>query len=163
MKKTLCLIIVLFSLFGLQNIANAQSDGIGIGAIINAPTGLSIKGWINESQAIDGALTFHVGDDFSEVYLHSDYLFHTNSTVDVESGMLRLYYGGGLRFIWTHNSNPLIDQDHFQIGARGPIGLDYGLDSANIDIFMELAPTLNVQEDFFFGFEGGLGFRYYLD
>jgi len=163
MKKYICLILVLLSIFGIQNIAHAQSDGIGIGAIINAPTGLSIKGWINETQAIDGALTFHVGDNFSEVYMHSDYLFHVTNSLDVQSGALRFYYGGGVRFIWSHFSNRFTNQDDFQIGARGPIGLDYGLDSANIDIFMELAPTLNVQEDLYFGFEGGLGFRYFLD
>lgn len=68
---------------------------MGAGIILGEPIGGSVKYWLNNSMAIDGALGWSSGDH-SEVYLHSDFLYHEFHLFPVSSGRLPLYLGGGV-------------------------------------------------------------------
>mgnify|MGYP006288382551 FL=1 len=156
----LVLLVVLCLPFTVQ----AQTDGVGLGASIGVtnnvgfanPVGFAGKGWLSDRQAIAGMSSFFIGSENQQSYwiLQGDYLFHNFNELQVEEGYLALYVGAGAQF------TVLEDTDN-QFGIRAPIGADYILGSAPIDIFVEVAPTLNVTDPTSLRFDGAIGFRYF--
>lgn len=150
-KKILLLIVFIFSLALLEN-AQAQDRTFGIGGIIGDPDGVSLKGWLSESTAIAGAVSFDLGDDYSWVSIHADFL-KQNTVVTWEEALLQTHFGGGLRIV----SGDF--QDY--IALRAPIGIDVNAIDAPMEVFMEVVPTIDVDPEFYFYFSGAIGFRYY--
>lgn len=154
MKKSLLILLFCGSLLFVENTAVAQDSGFGVGAIINAPTGVSAKAWVSEDFAVDGAFTFSISDNFSQVYFHADALKHSYA---ITSDVLQLYYGLGVRLTWDDLT------DDLNAGLRGPIGTEYSFEGTNIKSFLEIAPTLDFAPDANFFFAGALGMRVYLN
>jgi len=162
MKKLLTITLICASLTLISEISYAQQDGFGIGAMINGPTGISYKAWVSQDHAIAGGLTFNIGD-FSNIYTHADFLFHSkdeDTNVDLGSGMLRFYYGGGVYLVY----NDFGPTDDTNFGLRVPIGTTYQFEDFSGDLFFEIVPNLLLDSNNTnFGFNGALGFRYYLN
>ncbi len=154
MKKSIFIILFCGSLLILGQSVQAQEATFGIGAIINSPTGVSVKAFVSEDIAIDGALSFSLEQNFSQVYLHADVLQHGDA---IESDILQLYYGLGIRLIW----NDLTDD--LNAGLRGPIGTEYAFEGTNLRSFLEIVPTLDFSPDARFFFAGAVGMRIYLN
>lgn len=154
MKKSLLIILFCGSLLFTSHSVLAQDTRIGIGAMINSPTGVSVKGWFNENLAIDGALSFTIAENVSQVYLHSDVLQHGNAA---NHEQLQNFYGLGVRLLWDDVSNDLT------AGLRGPIGMAYTFENTSIESFFEIAPTLDFAPDARFFFGGAVGMRVYLN
>jgi len=72
----------------------------------------------------------------------------------VPEGKLPLYFGGGARILFKRH-----EDDRF--GLRAPVGLAYMFDNVPVDIFAELAPTLDLAPGTRFSVYGGIGARYY--
>lgn len=88
--------------------------------------------------------------------MQGDYIFHNFNALSVGEGLLALYVGGGLQYsLFKSNTN--------QLALRGPTGVNYLLDSAPIDFFVEVAPTLGLTDPEFLRFDGALGFRYFFN
>ena len=158
MKKLLVITLFCCSLLVLNQSVSAQQSGIGVGAILNGPTGISTKVWVNDNFAVDGALSMTLSENFQSVYLHSNLLYHNNALnekLDLNNSSLRSYYGAGIRLI-------LQDFDNV-VGIRVPVGLSYSLDNAPLGTFFELAPTFDIEPAFRFSFAGAIGLRYYLN
>lgn len=156
MKKLATVTLICLTLTIASEITLAQDSGFGVGAMINSPTGLSYKAWINDDAALAGGLSFNIGD-FSTFYTHADVVMHSqDGNVDLESGLLRLYYGGGIRLDYDN----ITDQLNF--GLRVPLGTTYQFEEVPADVFFEIVPTL-LFENTNFGFNGALGLRYYLN
>jgi len=159
MKSILLTILLSTSLLLIVPAVQAQDSGFGIGASIGSPDGISYKIWTSESSALAGATSFTLSESASSFYTHLDYLKHTISeNLDWEIGYLSFYYGGGARFIWREGG-----PDNTFWALRLPAGLNFGFTDAPVDFFVELAPTIDVSPDFAFGFNGGFGFRYFLN
>jgi len=126
---------------------SVKAEGMGLGIILGEPTGLSGKMWTGGNTAVDGAAAWSFGDN-GALHLHADYLFHKNDLLEFAS----LYYGLGARVKLT---------DDVQVGIRIPFGLVHNLESAPIDIFLEIVPGLNLIPETNFGINGGLGARFY--
>jgi len=126
----------------------------GAGITIGEPIGGSVKFWLNDSMAIDGALGWSL-HDHSDVYLHSDFLHHEFHLFPVPSGQLPLYFGGGVlaRFRSGNYAN--------QVGIRVPVGVSYMFDNLPVDIFAEFAPALDVAPTLRGEITGGIGIRYW--
>lgn len=157
MKKLITVLFCCFLFVAIQT-SYAQQSGIGVGAILNGPTGISVKGWVSEDLAIDGALGMQLGENFQAVYLHSNFLYHNNALnnrLELNNASLRTYYGGGLRLI-------IQDFDNV-IGIRVPMGLTYSVTNAPLGTFFELVPTFDIEPSFQFTFAGAIGVRYYLN
>src|SRR5260221_7872283 len=107
-----------------------------VGIILGEPTGASAKYWLNDTIALDGAAGGSAKDD-TELYLHSDVLWHDFDLIPVSRGRLPVYFGvGGLvRFRDHHHDN--------EAGVRLPGGLSYKFDNAPVGIFAEIAPALD--------------------
>jgi len=149
--------------------AHAQTDGVGVGAslgITNGPStfdpnpvGLNAKGWLSDRQALSGMTSFFIAGTTTAApsywVLQGDYLFHNFNELDVQEGFLALYVGAGGQFTVLEDTNN-------QFALRAPLGVDYMLSSASIDIFVEVAPTLRVTDPAALRFDGAIGFRYFL-
>lgn len=166
MRKTCFLTILVASFLIMNRTAYAQDTGFGLGFIVGEPTGISFKGWVGNTQAIDGAVAWSLGHG-NVLNVHMDYLFHNYDLIRVGKGKLPLYYGPGARIrawqhgeYWHHGEWHPTD-GHADIAFRFPVGLDYQFDGTPLDVFLEAVPTLGVLPATYFGVGAGLGIRYW--
>lgn len=126
----------------------------GAGIILGEPTGLSVKYWLNQRLAIDGAAGWSIHDD-SEFYLHSDLLVHKFDLIPVPEGKLPVYLGGGafVRFREGHHDD--------ELGVRVPVGVSYMFENLPLDIFAEIAPGIELAPSTRIDVSGGIGIRYW--
>jgi hypothetical protein len=129
----------------------------GVGIILGQPTGASVKYWLNDTLAIDGAIGASFNDDEdndTEFYVHSDVLWHNFDLLPVPKGRLPVYFGVGglLRFR---------DNEDNQFGIRIPVGVSYMFDNAPIDVFVEIAPAIDLTPDVSGEVTGGIGIRFW--
>jgi hypothetical protein len=144
--------------------ASAQTEGVGIGASLGVsndvftqnPVGVAGKAWVSDRQAVAGHTSFFIGDEDRNSYwiLQADYLFHNFNELEVGEGLLALYVGPGAQLTINEDT----DND---FALRAPVGVDYMLGSAPIDVFVEVAPTLKVTDPVALRFDGAVGFRYF--
>ncbi|MBI3766102.1 MAG: hypothetical protein HY277_06330, partial [Ignavibacteriales bacterium] len=52
-----CVVATLL-VIGMWNISFSQDRGFGIGILIGEPTGVSVKGWLNATNAIDAGVAW---------------------------------------------------------------------------------------------------------
>ena len=149
MKKFIPLFSIMFIFVIAPRHSFAQSSGFGLGIIIGEPTGLSAKMWTSSSTAFDAGLAWSFGNK-GNLHVHADYLWHN---FDVFSNkQLPLYYGLGGR----------VDLgDDVGLGIRGVIGINYLFSDIPLDAFLELVPVFDVTPGTGFGFNGGIGLRYF--
>ena len=137
-----------------DNNYSSHAGKFGVGATFGEPIGADVKYWFNEKIAIDGAMGYSFHPD-TDLYLHSDILYHIFHLFPVPHGQLPLYFGvGGLLRI-RNDDNPN------EFGIRAPVGVSYMFENAPVDIFMEVAPTLDVAPGVRGEVTGGIGVRYW--
>jgi hypothetical protein len=89
------------------------------------------------------------------LYLHGDVLWHDFDLIPVSQGRLPLYFGvGGLVRVRDDNYNN-------QIGVRAPVGLSYMFDNLPVDVFVEVAPAIDLTPAVRGEVTGGIGIRYW--
>jgi hypothetical protein len=149
--------------------AAAQTEGVGLGASIGVtngttvfdrnPVGLNVKGWVSDRQALSGMTSFFIGGTAAGApsywMIQGDYLFHDFNQLEVGEGLFALYVGAGGQFT-------IFEDADNQFAFRVPLGINYLLGSAPVDVFAEVAPTLRVTEPVVLRFDGAIGFRYFL-
>ncbi|MEW6305517.1 MAG: hypothetical protein AB1705_18730, partial [Verrucomicrobiota bacterium] len=133
--------------------AARSTDGFGVGTILGEPTGLSLKYWLTAKSAVDGGVAWSFKDNDS-FHLHGDYLWHNFDLLPVNKGRLPFYFGVGGRVLFEE------DRDT-RFGVRGPVGLAYMFANAPVDIFVEVAPIIDITPKTKLTFNGGIGVRYY--
>lgn len=153
------LIIIVLSLILSSKIAQAEkpvnaTGSFGIGITVGEPTGISWKVWAEKERAWNGAVAWSFVDDY--LRLHIDHLWHDYKLIEVEKGQLPVYFGVGAT-IWSGQREHY--EKHFNLGARGVVGMEYIFPQAPVDLFLELAPTLNLLPETGFDLQGGLGAR----
>ena len=136
------------------DLSESYAGRLGAGITVGEPIGASLKYWFNDTLAIDGAIGWSSHDN-TDLYVHSDVLWHNFDLIPVSKGRLPLYFGvGGLiRFRDDNNDN--------QVGVRVPVGLSYMFENAPVDVFVEIAPALDVAPDVQGEVTGGIGIRYW--
>lgn len=146
----------LAGLFGLAVtfVSPVQAGNFDAGIILGDPTGLSVKGWLNNAQAWDAAASWS-GDEF---YIHADYLYHDHTLIKVSQGKssLPVYYGIGARMLNEDNKDT-------KAGIRIPVGLDYKIEKMPLSLFIEIVPRLDVSPDTDFELDAAAGIRYRLN
>lgn len=149
MVRSIMLFVLMAVLF--CGTAQAQESGFGLGVILGEPTGISGKLWTGTGKAIDGAVAWSFRDK-SSLHLHADYLFHNFNLFKVKKGKLLLYYGIGGRIKF---------EDDSKVGVRVPVGINYLIAKAPLDVFFEIVPLLELAPDTEFGFNAAIGVRYF--
>jgi hypothetical protein len=138
---------------------------VGLGVMLGAPTGLSMKFFFHNDHAVDlgVGVGYFVGPT---LYVHADYLFHFQ-LVSAETFELPLYIGIGGKFIlWFHDENHYYWGGHSEAGTLGagvrvPIGIAFELNALPLDIFLEIVPGLGVFPGIGAFLDGAIGVRYY--
>jgi len=149
MKKKIALWSVIV-LLGTTSIS-AQDSGFGAGVLFGQPTGISLKMWMTEATALDAGVAWSFyNNGFFRVHL--DFLMHKHHFIKVSDGNLAGYLGIGPKLGFGND---------FVIGARIPLGFDYMFEEAPVDIFLEVAPGLDLTPATKGFVEGGIGVRYF--
>lgn len=155
MKKIQKLIAVIFICIIFSTGSSfSQSRAFGIGFIVGSPTGLSAKYWTSGINAFD----FGLGYSFEKrdnLYIHSDYLFHIHGALNTAE-KISIYYGPGIRLKFREDNNS-------RLGIRGVLGGFWMPRGTIIDVFVEIAPVLDLVPATDFSFDGGIGLRFYLN
>jgi hypothetical protein len=149
MKLKFWWLLIGFLCFPVQ--LSAQNSGTGVGVIMGEPTGISAKTWLSGKSAVAGAAAWSFLDDGS-LQVHADYLLHNRETIRVEKGTTLLHYGVGGRMKISDNS---------RMGIRIPVGVTWLVPNDPIDIFVEIAPLVDLAPETEFTLNGGVGIRYY--
>ena len=136
-------------------------DGFGVGVIAGEPTGLSLKYWLDDQHAIDGAVAWSFWDH-DGFQLHADYLWHNFDLLNPESASDRLpvYYGVGAR-LKVEDDERRHDGDTV-FGIRVPLGISYLFENAPFDIFAEVVPVLDLTPDVDLDLNAAIGLRFYI-
>lgn len=162
--KHFCYAVITLCLFLAVQVSHAQERSFGLGVIIGEPTGLSAKLWTSSTNAFDFGLGWSIGGDRignykgnyeggSRVHFHMDYLWHSFEAIH-SSERFPLYYGFGGRI----NSGAGYDAS---VAVRGVIGIAWLPRNTPIDIFLELAPSLQLTSSTGFAIDAGFGARYF--
>ncbi|MFO7446850.1 MAG: hypothetical protein R6W90_10820 [Ignavibacteriaceae bacterium] len=152
MKKHIFIAAVLVILS--SNFSVSQDKGFGAGIIIGEPTGISAKYWLNSVNAFDYALgSSFVGN--GRIHLHVDYLWHAYDVIN-STEIFALYYGPGVR-VRTR------EYGRSNLGIRGVMGLAWFLQTAPMDVFVEIVPVLNLSPDVDMAINASVGARYYFE
>ncbi len=136
-------LVILFTLY-------VPSRALELGVIAGVPTGLSAKYWLTDWTAVGAAAAWSFTDR-EYIYVNADYLLHANDWIDVESGELPLYSGIG--------ALARIGEEQTGVGVRVPFGASYLLGETPLDIFIEIAPVIELIPATDFTVNGGIGIR----
>jgi len=149
MKKAALVVILFGCLAGLS--FGESNHNVGLGIILGEPTGISFKMWSSETVGFDaGAAWSFVDSSFFQI--HGDMLFHNYNIFKVDTGKMSLFYGFGGRIKFA---------DDTIVSLRVPVGISYEFEKTPIELFLEVAPMLNLTPATEVDIAGGIGFRYY--
>ena len=135
----------------------------GVGIIVGEPTGISIKTWINDRNAVDAAAAWSFSENASFQF-HADYLFHNFTLVKIDdvSGTFPVYYGlGGRLKLKDENKGKGRNDDDALVGIRVPFGISHLFADAPVELFIEIVPILDIFPDSDFDLNGAIGARFY--
>jgi hypothetical protein len=154
MKRMLKSLWVLSTIFWAV-VASANGENLGVGLMVGAPTGLSLKAWQDSIHAIDVGLGW-TAEHNESFHLHADYLFHDFSVFKPGTGRMPLYYGVGGTI--SRKSG-----DNTHVGIRVPFGISYFVAKSPLEIFGELAPRADLSPSSHFTVDAALGIRFYFE
>jgi len=155
MKCKIAIIVLLLSVAS----ANASThDNFGVGFIIGEPTGFSLKYWLDEERAVDGAAAWSYSENDS-FQLHGDYLIHNYDLFEAEN--MPAYYGIGARLKLKDDDGGGRNEHDPIFGIRVPLGVTYLFEEAPFDVFFELVPILDLTPKVELDINAAIGLRYY--
>ncbi len=153
LKVTLLLIVYL----GTFNSLHAQENRYAIGAQLLGPSGVTGKLELNSTTSVTGLATFRIQDGNSSFFLQANLIFSAaRDDMEIESGRLTPYYGVGLEA----DFNELYSNFY---SIRGPLGLEYEFESNPLGVYLDIAPTLDVEPNVALYIGSSLGVRYYFN
>jgi len=128
-----------------------SAQDLGFGTELGQPMGVTAKYWMNSTLAVDAAMGYHFNHNFDA---HADALWHTFSSFDLTNGRLPFYAGVGARILLGDNS---------QLGMRLPLGASYLPSNNPIEIFVEIAPVIQLATSLGADVDGVVGIRVYIN
>jgi hypothetical protein len=138
------------------------SRKFGLGIQLGAPTGLTGKFYLADHHAIDfvvGDAYYGYGPYWDGIYAHVTYQYQLETlahgdgvTIPFRIGIGGFVSGGYYRYVGAADA---------VVGARVPFGLDFDLESAPVQLYIEAAIDLIVVPPIGVGVDGGIGARYY--
>ncbi|MBI3585737.1 MAG: hypothetical protein HY088_01240 [Ignavibacteriales bacterium] len=134
--------------------ANSRKK-MGVGVVLGAPTGFSIKYWQNSTIAYQGSIGASFGGGLT---VGVDYLGHYDTFHNAE---LPFYYGAGAYIGDAGLSGRSFARNSFAFGVRGVFGVDYLPREFPFDIAFELGPSLLLTPTVAMGLEIGIALRFY--
>jgi len=149
-------IVLVLALAGVCTaLTHAQNKGFGVGIILGEPTGLSGKYWLSNRTAVDAGLAWSFVRG-SSLHIHGDYLWHIFDALKAEDETIPLYVGLGGRLKFG-------DRDNGRFGVRVVGGIDFMVYTVPLDIFLEIAPIMDLVPATQLGLNGGIGARFFFE
>ena len=145
-------LIAVFLLFVMVSFSLSQERGFGLGVIIGEPTGISMKGWLSPNSAIDVGVAWSFVRETS-FHVHADYLLHSFDVFETKE-RIPLYYGIGGRIKTARH-------DDARLGLRMVVGIGYIFRDAPVDLFLEVAPILDLAPATDLSMNAGFGARFF--
>ncbi len=130
----------------------AAGSGIGLGAVIGKPTGLTAKVWQGRTNALDFSAGWSLSGN--HIDLTGDYVWHNYSLIPVSRGQFPVYYGMG-------GAVGIGEGPGIGMGIRIVGGLEYLFPDAPLDRFHEVAPVAVIFPDAGIDVHAGLGMRFF--
>lgn len=130
----------------------SQDRGFGLGVIIGEPTGISLKGWLSSKTAIDAGVAWSFYRD-NAFHIHADYLLHAFDVFETRE-RIPLYYGIGGRIKTAR-------RDDARFGLRLVVGIGYMFRDAPVDLFLEIAPIVDLAPATELRGNAGFGARFF--
>jgi hypothetical protein len=160
MLTTALLALALTTEASATEIGNGRNLGLGIQ--LGSPTGLTGKYYLGgRRNAVSFALgSQYDGGFYSGVWVTGSYDFHIEELVNEPEFALPLRVGIG-GFLATGSYRFGYYRDDLFLGLRTPIGLDFDLTGAPVQIYIEVAFDLVLYPGIYGGLDAGLGVRYY--
>jgi hypothetical protein len=149
MFKRILFSILLIMLF--TAVSFSQGHGLGLGLTLGEPTGISCKGWVTNSGAIQIGIGYPSLSYTQGTALSVDYLWHSHVFRSHE--YFPLFYGIGGIFGVSGGTNIM--------GARGVFGIAWWPHHSSLDVFLQLVPTLYFKPASLFEFDFGAGVRFF--
>jgi len=144
----------------------ATSKKFGIGGMLGAPSGLSMKYYFSPKHALDVG----VGVGFwggAALYTHVDYKFHIMLT-QASAFDLPFYFGVGAKLSLWFTDHPhsywgdnRARDGRLGFGVRVPVGIAFNLNKLPLDIFVEVVPGVGLFPGIGAFVDGAVGVRYY--
>lgn len=131
--------------------ASGQDRGFGLGILLGEPTGLSGKVWTTRENAVDFGLAWSFRKE-GFVHVHMDYLWHFQLTTQ---GPERFTFFTGIGGRLGAGKGSAV------VGVRVPLGLAWWPRSVPLDVFVEIAPILDLSPATEFTINGGVGVRFF--
>ena len=153
--KRAYLFLVILSLFIISNLNFAQQKGFGLGVLLGEPTGISAKFWLTSDTALDFGLGYSFTSKKSVFDFYADYVFHNSDMIHSTENFV-VYYGPGARLKIREDTDS-------RLGVRGVIGILWISRGTSFDVFVEVAPILDIIPATKFDFAGGIGGRYFFN
>ena len=137
MKK---LVFFLFIVFLFISKSNAQDYSTGIGIRGGWGTGITLKHFLGDNNAVEGILdTRWDGFNITGLYEIHHQAFDVNR--------LNWYYGAGWNIgFWNGKNVPwtAINDNYVVIGINGILGLEYNFEAIPINLSVDWKPVLNI-------------------
>jgi len=147
--RSACLVVLALT---MPLACQAQHEGFGLGLIVGEPTGISLKQWTGSRTAFAGGIAWSFLDD-AALHIHGDYLIHTTYHSREWNQRSPFYYGVGVRL--------KAGDDDTWLGVRAPLGVAFFINDAPVDIFLEVAPLMDLMPETKFRINAAIGARYY--
>lgn len=135
----------------LSSMAVAQDRGFGLGIILGEPTGISGKYWTSSRNAIDGGLAWSFRNH-GYFHAHADYLWHFSDLSQTRERFVP-YIGIGGRIG--------AESESARLGVRIVGGIAFLPRNTPLDIFLEIAPILDLAPATEMRLNGGIGIRFF--
>lgn len=154
--KKLCIVFTLAITFTFIN-AKAQDYQTSIGLRAGLSTGVTLKHFLNPSDALEGILTTRWGGfNITGLYERHGEAFDTDNLYYYFGGGAHIGVWGGGQHYWATNTNT-----YTVIGIDGILGLEYVFDEIPFNISLDWKPGFNlIGYSGFWGDEFALSFRY---
>ena len=158
MKSRFTLLAILSFIMVSTSSLFAQDKGkFAVGGQLISPVGVTAKYALSESSSLTGVLGFFASDSYKSLSFEANYIMYFGSeNYNVGSGELNPYWGGGITLGFDD-----VDGNDATFGLRVPFGIEYGIEDAPIEIYMDIGPTVGISPDVDFGFDSSLGFRFF--
>jgi hypothetical protein len=146
----LVLIVMSLTLFTPSGV-RSQDRGFGLGLILGDPTGLSAKGWLSPTNAIDIGMAWSFRYR-GFLHIHGDYLWHFNRAIQSQERFVPYVGIGGRLGVGDAKS---------RLGIRIAGGIAWWSRDVPLDVFLEVAPILDLAPATELSANGGIGARFY--
>ncbi|MCB9357017.1 MAG: hypothetical protein H6506_03270 [Calditrichaeota bacterium] len=145
-------LILLATLFCVSFASAKDRDGFGLGPYLGEPTGLNMQFFWDKSSAVDinAAWSWNEWTLLSADFQMYDYF------MDMPMEW-KWFYGGGVYMSLANDGN----EDN-TVGVRVPLGMKYHIRPTIMDVWLEVAPALELAPATRGRFQGGIGLTFWL-